>query len=92
MQDNDPKHSMLMVRQFLENEGALRVASDRLDKDGEQDRLHNTRGPYANQLMWPSFPAYSPDYNMPPEKIWRTMHGRVKKRRPRPTTLRTCGG
>ena len=30
--------------------------------------------------MWPSFPEYSPDFNMPPEKIWRTMHGRVKKR------------
>ena len=46
----------------------------------KQDHFHNTRGPYASQLRWPSFPAYSPDFNMAIEKIWRTLHRRAKNR------------
>jgi hypothetical protein len=80
VQDNDPKHSMLEVREWLEKMNVTRVMQDRLDEDGNQDTFHNTRGPYANQPMFPSFPQYSPDFNMAIEKIWRTLHGRVKNR------------
>ena len=41
---------------------------------------YTQRGPGANQLQKPSFPAYSPDINRPIEKAWRELGYRCMAR------------